>query len=576
MTPTMATTAAQFAPILTTATRRPQPAPAALGEDGSTTAVVTTWWRRTSNLLIVVCMALVALNIAFSGFVVSVSGGGGGRGQGNSSRGLYHNTLLLGSILEPLLTVSNSTTNNDDDKTSASLPQPTNKTKSKKEEDFPRTFTAPNGWSMPLCPNLDQYFDPNELETALTKAHEFHVMGGSLKSVQLFKDSAMDETIAKMGLRFIPNNNNNNNNNKDPQAQPTLPLTDDGKESFTSYLRNYYESHYDSRGGYGRPLPGSFDNPKHPGLMAGRWFDVREKDGGRLKWDASLGPIGPTHCRRWIQLGPPAGGTLGVDGTKWFCAAAVDTTNNKTIAAVTHNTTIRSTTRQPPPAQQEQQALRRATTTTTTETPPLSQHQAAAEKEQPPEAECHILSIGGNDNWKFEIAVREQLGCITHTFDCTLRDGRPRRKPNDDKVKFYNSCIDGKTHTDAHGRHYLNYHDLLDQAGLLAEGMPPPLALKLDVEGFEYDIFTQMIQQSSQQQPLPQQILVELHWGTRMTGLDWMPRVRTSGEIALMMNMMFQGGGYLPILQDFSPGCGPCMEVVFFKVLCPSLVSSPP
>lgn len=179
------------------------------------------------------------------------------------------------------------------------------------------------------------------------------------------------------------------------------------------------------------------------------------------------------------------------------------------------------------------------------------------------------------------------------SFDCTLRNGKPRRKPKDEQIKFYNFCLDGETHNDSQGHRYLSYHDLLQEAGLLTlpdqennnndDDIPrlkaPLLALKIDVEGFEYDVFTQMIQSehkalarssSSSSSLLPQQIMVELHWGTRMTGIPWMPRVRTSGEIALFMTMMFQGGGYIPILQDFSPGCNTCMEVVFFKVQCPS------
>ena len=91
----------------------------------------------------------------------------------------------------------------------------------------------------------------------------------------------------------------------------------------------------------------------------------------------------------------------------------------------------------------------------------------------------------------------------------------------------------------------------------------PPAYFKLDVEGFEYDIFTEMMQSPDL---LPQQIQVELHWGTRMTGLSWMPRLRTSGEIALMAGMMFHGG-FLPVHLDFNPYCTSCMEVLYFRAL---------
>ncbi len=51
-----------------------------------------------------------------------------------------------------------------------------------------------------------------------------------------------------------------------------------------------------------------------------------------------------------------------------------------------------------------------------------------------------------------------------------------------------------------------------------------------------------------------------------MTGLSWMPRLRTSGEIALMAGMMFHGG-FLPVHLDFNPYCTPCMEVLYFRAL---------
>ena len=90
-----------------------------------------------------------------------------------------------------------------------------------------------------------------------------------------------------------------------------------------------------------------------------------------------------------------------------------------------------------------------------------------------------------------------------------------------------------------------------------------PTYFKIDVEGFEYDIFSNMIQESSHL--LPQQIQVELHWATRMNGLSWMPRTRSAAEVALLTSMMFTAGGYLPLKLDFNPFCTSCMEVLYFR-----------
>jgi hypothetical protein len=90
-----------------------------------------------------------------------------------------------------------------------------------------------------------------------------------------------------------------------------------------------------------------------------------------------------------------------------------------------------------------------------------------------------------------------------------------------------------------------------------------PEYFKIDVEGYEYDIFTQMVNHNPEL--LPRQIQVELHWATRMTGLPWMPRMRSSAEIALLMAMLFNVGGYMPVKLDFNPYCTSCMEVLLFR-----------
>ena len=346
--------------------------------------------------------------------------------------------------------------------------------------DFRRT-------SSPLSPLTkcvhEDYFDETEWKEAIRQNVGFHDRGGNLKSVQLFKDSAIDTTTEAFGLTFI------DEKQKQQRAKPS------------EFLNKYYSENYDPRGGYGKPLPGKWDKEGSKTLIGKRWFDVLEPTNGRLRWDAGLGPIGP-KCQNLMQLGDTKGG----DGYKFYCLPRMSTSNQ------TRN-------------------------------------------------DCHFLSVGGNDNWKFEIAVVEQLGCTTHTFDCTLPGGQPKKKPNHPNMHFYNYCIDGETRTDAHGRSYLSYADMLHKAGI----QTAPSFFKIDVEGFEYDIFHQMIIQSPKL--LPTQIQVELHWATRMTGIPWMMRTRTSAEIALFSSMMYHAG-YLPILLDFTSYCSSCMEVLYFRSQC--------
>jgi hypothetical protein len=294
-----------------------------------------------------------------------------------------------------------------------------------------------------------------------------------------------------------------------PEGQNQEPVS-----SVTRHLRKYYDEHYDPRGGYGQPLPGKYRGDSHALLNDGknmRWFDVIEPFDGRKRWDAALGSIVGPSCPQPQQFGKG-------DGVKWFC-----------------------------PSSRRQQ------------------HTA--------EEDCHVISIGSNDRWHFEEQVADALRCTVHTFDCTLRGGQPRRKPDRDDIRFYNYCIHERTFVDTHGRQYLSYRDILEKAGLLLPDVasikrPPVALLKIDVEGFEYDILSQMISDSASRHLLPQQIQVELHWATRMTSLPWMLRARTSAEVALFGGMMFHGGGYLPIHTDFNRYCSSCLEVLYFRAAC--------
>jgi hypothetical protein len=99
----------------------------------------------------------------------------------------------------------------------------------------------------------------------------------------------------------------------------------------------------------------------------------------------------------------------------------------------------------------------------------------------------------------------------------------------------------------------------------------PPRLLKIDVEGFEYDVFTSMMPTSHgprDDHHLPEQIVVELHSASRMYDLPWMLRSRQAAEISMLISHMYRAGGYMPVYVDYNPGCPSCLEVLFVKVLC--------
>jgi hypothetical protein len=180
--------------------------------------------------------------------------------------------------------------------------------------------------------------------------------------------------------------------------------------------------------------------------------------------------------------------------------------------------------------------------------------------------DCHILSIGSNDQWGFEQSVLTQTSCTVHTFDCTLEGGKPKRKPATDRVKFYNYCIASHNKTIS-GRMYGKFFELWNKAGIPSA----PKLVKIDVEGFEYDVLTAMISEHlnnpNQAKFLPEQIIVELHWATKMSDLPWLLRTRGAGEISLLVSTLYSAG-YMPVYTHYDHGCVPCLEVLFVRVIC--------
>ena len=278
--------------------------------------------------------------------------------------------------------------------------------------------------------------------------------------------------------------------------------SDPAKNAMT-YLEGYYKHNKVARGGYGQPLPGTLKSTHGDGLVRGalfesRWINVIEPP--RLeRYDAGLGPVGP-ECSKKVTFGQ------GTYEEKNLCTSAKPT-------------------------------------------------------EQSANEECNVFSIGSNDQWGFEIELRQKLpGCKTHTFDCTLKDNTPRRKPASDDVNFYPFCIGSN---DAQPP-YLPYERIWNATGTTV----PPKLLKMDVEGFEFDVLDSVL--SSDPAIWPEQIMMEVHWATRMVDVPWMPRTRTAAEIALFFGGLFNHGGYIVARAHSFPGCQPCNEVLLVRALCPS------
>jgi Methyltransferase domain len=119
-----------------------------------------------------------------------------------------------------------------------------------------------------------------------------------------------------------------------------------------------------------------------------------------------------------------------------------------------------------------------------------------------------IYSIGGNNQWKFEMDLLSKTPCSVHTFDCT--GPKERFKIPDSRIHFHHICM-GANHEEKPDKcvgsekcgevmtleeimTYLN-HSIVD-------------IIKMDIEGFEISI----INSWNSKDFLPSQLLLELHY----------------------------------------------------------------
>ena len=177
---------------------------------------------------------------------------------------------------------------------------------------------------------------------------------------------------------------------------------------------------------------------------------------------------------------------------------------------------------------------------------------------------CRIFSIGSSQVWDFEAEIVERTPCHVDTFDCT---GDPQLMPPAQlrsRVKLHHVCIGASNvtrYSDNHPRVFLDWQSMLN----LVKLDKPPDFLKMDVEGFEYDVIRSILR-NSPPELLPTQIGFELHYKTQMTELSWYGREISAAEMALFMDHLTRVGGYSLIDRHDNPYCPHCSELLVSRV----------
>ncbi len=169
--------------------------------------------------------------------------------------------------------------------------------------------------------------------------------------------------------------------------------------------------------------------------------------------------------------------------------------------------------------------------------------------------DCLIISLGSDGDFSFEEDIFARTKCRIETFDCTGTWEVPMSIASRTRIHKY--CIGAGENLrpdQLNWRSLLtktikNHSDTLPFLGL----SHAPKYVKMDIEGFEYEILYEMVQ-TLPRHLLPETIALEVHGPWTGIGL----------HIAIFFDYLFRYGGYVVLdRRDASP-C--CTEIILSRV----------
>lgn len=177
------------------------------------------------------------------------------------------------------------------------------------------------------------------------------------------------------------------------------------------------------------------------------------------------------------------------------------------------------------------------------------------------EADCVVISIGSHNQWGFEEAIFSGTECHIHTLDCTMDPSSKPPSKISPRTTFHNYCI-GKRDEEIDNRKYLSWTSVLDIIGIADRA---PSFLKMDVEGFEWDVLPSII--SSPQHTHPLQVAFELHYITSISSVPWYKyQPKTVLDISKFMDYIYHQGHYFVVDRHDNKFCPSCSELLINKI----------
>jgi len=165
---------------------------------------------------------------------------------------------------------------------------------------------------------------------------------------------------------------------------------------------------------------------------------------------------------------------------------------------------------------------------------------------------CSIFSIGSYNEWSFEESVFDHTNCNVFAFDCMIEKGISVPPRLQSRVSGHNICL-GHRDEIVDGKEFKTWESIVALTGITA----PPVYLKMDIEGFEWEVLGDIVGSAAFN---PKQIAFELHWGRSA-------RVRyTQYQMAEFFLNLYEKGGYFVVDRVDNPICFFCLDLLLVSL----------
>ena len=180
-----------------------------------------------------------------------------------------------------------------------------------------------------------------------------------------------------------------------------------------------------------------------------------------------------------------------------------------------------------------------------------------------PPTKCTVYSLGSFGNFDFEWGLLKNTSCEIHTYDCTIPAPQPI-----ERMTFHQICLGdaSKLQKFMHPYNAQKENPIFNNASLfqsfnkiLEDNKHSEVhILKMDIEGGEYSVFSDLLCQANERS-LPYQISFESHW--------WNRDIYHAILHQKMFSQLWESG-YRILYHEYNPGDHTCVEWTLMRVFC--------